>query len=165
MTNTLPAPQPFSLRGLPLLATGMTTTAIARADNLWIHAKVYSRGGENAMHAHEFEDHAFVVLQGEAIFEFADGSKRRVRPYEGVLLPKGSFYRFEARGLDNLVMVRIGGAQIGADWSGTIERGAPVEIRRAIDTSGQPLASGSLAKGRTPAESVSVLHGQFVAPD
>jgi len=165
VTNTLPAPQPFSLRGLPLLATGMTTTPIARADNLWIHAKIYSRGGENAMHAHEFEDHAFVILQGEATFEFADGSKRRLRPYEGMLLPKGSFYRFEAHGDGNLVMLRIGGAQIGAEWSGAIERGAPAEVRRAIGADGKPLASASLAKGRTPAEPVSLLEGQFVAPD
>ena len=165
MTDSPHAPQPFSLRGLPLLATGMTTTPMARADNLWVHAKVYSRGGENAMHAHEFEDHAFVVLQGEVTFEFADGAKRRLLPYEGVLLPKGSFYRFEAHGHDNLVMLRIGGAQIGADWSGAIERGAPAEIRRAIGLDGKSLASGSLAKGRTPAEPVSVLDGQFVAPD
>ena len=43
---------------------------------LWAHSKVYSKGGENALHSHDIEDHVFLVLQGEASFFFGD----EVRP-------------------------------------------------------------------------------------
>ena len=156
------APQCFSLRELPLLQTGMTTTAMAHADNLWVHGKIYSQGGENSMHAHRVEDHVFFILHGSALFEFGDGSRREIRELEGVLLPKGVLYNFHSTGVDNLVMLRVGAAQIGADWSGVFRRGVPEETRSAVNPEGEPLKSGSRAKGRTPAELVKVLEGRFV---
>src|SRR5665213_337103 len=65
----------FSMRGLPLLSDGASFDALATADNLWLSVKVYSSGGENALHKHTVEDHAFVVLQGRGTFHFDDGSK------------------------------------------------------------------------------------------
>lgn len=155
-------PTHFSLRDLPLLETGMTTTPMGHAENLWVHGKVYSRGGENALHAHEIEDHVFFVLQGEARFEFGDGTAREVRPLEGVVLPKGVLYRFEALGEGNLVMLRVGAAQLGAGWSGAVRGGAPEETRLATGVDGRPLQSGSREKGRTPAEPVKAIEGRFV---
>ena len=151
----------YSLRGEQLLATGMTTGAKATTDNLWVHSKVYSRGGENELHAHAVEDHTFFVVQGSAQFYFGDGSNQVVERFEGFLIPKGSLYRFHALGEENLVMLRIGAAQRGDDWSGELRNGAPVEIRRALDPAGNPIPSKSLAKGRTPAEPVTPLPGRF----
>ena len=156
-------PTHFSLNDLPLLATGMITAPLATAGNIWVHGKVYSRGGENALHAHKLEDHVFLILQGRARFEFGDGSTRDIGSLEGVLLPRGVLYRFEAIGDSNLVMLRVGAAQIGSDWSGTLRQGAPQEIRVATGVDGEILESGTHAKGRTPAEPVVVIEGKFVA--
>ncbi len=46
---------------------------LATAENLWISLKVYASGGENALHFHGGEEHAFIVLQGKATFTFGDG--------------------------------------------------------------------------------------------
>jgi mannose-6-phosphate isomerase-like protein (cupin superfamily) len=157
-------PVVFSMRELPLLRTGMTTTPLACADNLWLHAKVYSGGGENYLHAHELEDHAFLVLQGAARFFFRDGRMRDARRYEGVMLPKGTLYRFEAVAGENLVMLRVGAAQTGADWTGETVRGSPREVRRVVDEHGRPITT-SARKGKTPAEPVTILEGRRVGSD
>jgi mannose-6-phosphate isomerase-like protein (cupin superfamily) len=92
----------------PLLAQGRSDTLCAASDALTITLKVYASGGENALHAHPGEDHAFVVLAGEATFEFGDGSTTVLGPNQGVLVPRGSYYRFQSTSADNLVMVRAG---------------------------------------------------------
>ena len=80
------------------------------------------------MHAHVHEDHSFIVLEGEATFHFDSEDNARVlglpsgrepaprvlKPYEGVMLPKGTYYRFESTGDGNLVMLRVGAAQPGS---------------------------------------------------
>jgi len=162
-TEAGPIPTHFSLNELPLLESGMITEPLGSATNIWVHGKVYSSGGENALHAHKLEDHVFFILQGRARFEFGDGSTRDIGSLEGVLLPKGVLYRFEAIGEGNLVMLRVGAAQIGSDWSGTLRQGVPQEIRVATGVDGEVLESGTHAKGRTPAEPVVVLEGKFVA--
>jgi mannose-6-phosphate isomerase-like protein (cupin superfamily) len=101
----------YSMRGMPQLSQGTTNDPLATADNLWLQAKVYASGGENSLHAHTIEDHSFFVLQGEATFYFGDGSSCGVQQYEGVMIPKGTSYRFQASEEVNLVLLRIGGAQ------------------------------------------------------
>jgi len=82
------------------------------AENLWLRLKVYASGGENGLHAHEKEDHAFFVLQGEATFHIGEDEEEvRVGPFEGMMVPKGALYRFASSGPGNLVMLRSGGAQ------------------------------------------------------
>jgi Cupin domain len=111
-TSTTADQVKFSMRGLPLLESGATMGSLGRAPALWAHAKVYSTGGENALHSHDIEDHCFLVLQGEATFDFGDGSSMVVRPFEGVVLPRGTVYRFTANPVGNLVLFRVGGAAI-----------------------------------------------------
>ena len=80
MSSTVDAVQkaiPFSVRGTPLLSAGNTHTLLAAAPALWAHVKVYAEGGENGVHAHADEDHLFLVLDGEATFVDAEGSRRR----------------------------------------------------------------------------------------
>src|SRR5208282_1680641 len=99
----------FSMRNLPLLEQGTTYDPLATAENLWINIKVYASGGENALHAHGGEDHAFIVLQGKATFTFGDGRTSVVGKYEGVMIPKNALYKFEAHKGENLVLLRVGG--------------------------------------------------------
>jgi len=99
----------------PYLLQGITSDERARSELLTVLIKVYASGGENRMHAHVHEDHSFIVLEGEAMFHF-DGEEdaRVLKPYEGVMLPKGTYYRFESTGAGNLVMLRVGAAPPGS---------------------------------------------------
>jgi mannose-6-phosphate isomerase-like protein (cupin superfamily) len=140
----------FSIRHTPLLASGISTDPLAISDNLWIHAKVYAAGGENGLHFHPEEDHAFFVLQGRAVFEGENGDKTEVGPFDGVLLAKGTRYRFQSVSEENLVMLRIGGAQRDAndrDREGVIYP-APMAVRAHAD--GTPFP-GDSAENRTGA--------------
>ena len=65
----------------------------AQTDALKVRIKVYAEGGENGLHTHNDEDHAFVILQGQATFHNADGQDTVINKYEGIMLPRGAFYR------------------------------------------------------------------------
>jgi len=154
----------FSMRGTPMLASGGRTTPLAMTDNLWLHAKIYSNGGENALHAHTAEDHAFFVLQGKAHFHFGDGSESVLEAFDGFLLPKGAVYRFEAEGEGNLVMLRIGGAQAKDFWTGVFEHGFPREMRSTsvVDGEGKHIPDmRSAQKGPLARDPVVEIPGQF----
>ena len=101
----------FSLRNVPLLEQGTTYDPLATAENLWMNIKVYASGGENALHSHGAEDHAFIVLQGKATFAFGDGRTSVVGEYEGVMIPKNVQYKFEADESENLVLLRVGAGE------------------------------------------------------
>jgi quercetin dioxygenase-like cupin family protein len=100
--------QVFDLR-TPYLDQGRTTDLRSATELMTIIAKVYAEGGENGMHNHPHEDHAFIVLEGEATFHLeTDENTKVVGRYEGVMLPKGCNYWFQSSGDQNLVMVRVG---------------------------------------------------------
>jgi mannose-6-phosphate isomerase-like protein (cupin superfamily) len=106
--------QTFNLT-TPYLRQGITSDERARSDLLTVLIKVYASGGENRMHAHVHEDHSFIVLEGEATFHFdGEDNARVLKPYEGVMLPRGAYYRFESTGQGNLVMLRVGAAPPGS---------------------------------------------------
>ena len=120
----------FALKAA-LLSEGRTDTMLARTDLLTTRIKVYAEGGENAMHTHVHEDHVFVVLAGQATFHLNhEGNAVVVNKHEGVLLPRGAFYRFQSSGDENLVLLRVGAAASG-----------PAKER--IGPNGQPLAGKS----------------------
>src|SRR5438093_9857244 len=99
--------QTFSLR-TPLLSEGRTNQEVAGTDQLKLRVKVYAEGGENGLHAHHDEDHAFVILQGQATFHDETEKTTVVNKNEGILLPRGSFYYFQSTGYENLVLLRVG---------------------------------------------------------
>ncbi len=101
----------FSMRNLPLLEQGTSYDPLATAENLWVNIKVYASGGENALHSHGGEDHAFIVLQGKATFTFGDGRTSVVGTHEGVMIPRDALYKFEADEAENLVLLRVGGGE------------------------------------------------------
>jgi len=100
---------------------GRTDTPVAASDKMWVVLKTYAADGENGLHAHPNEDHTFVVLQGEAVFYGPNGEEKTIGKNEGVLLPHGTFYWFKAKGVEPLVMVRIGAAAFdGVDRHGRV---------------------------------------------
>jgi mannose-6-phosphate isomerase-like protein (cupin superfamily) len=100
----------FSMRGLPLISQGTINWGLVDCENLWITAKVYCDGGENALHAHSNDDHAFFVLGGSAVFYDKDGNETAVGPLDGILIPRNTQYRFRSVPTENLVILRVAGA-------------------------------------------------------
>lgn len=156
----------FSMRNLPLLEGGATMELLGLAPALWAHSKVYSSGGENALHSHDIEDHVFLILQGQASFYFGDGSTSSVRAFEGVMVPRGTQYRFQADETHgNLVMFRVGGGPV-KDSSDLDPRFAiPREaLQSRKDPGGQYAAGDSKANGVAARPTV-FKAGAFFAPD
>jgi mannose-6-phosphate isomerase-like protein (cupin superfamily) len=114
LSSTATRAQIFNLT-TPYLLQGITSEERARSELLTVLIKVYASGGENRMHAHVLEDHSFIVLEGEATFRLETEDNIHVlKPYQGVMLPKGTYYRFESTGQGNLVMLRVGAAPPGS---------------------------------------------------
>jgi mannose-6-phosphate isomerase-like protein (cupin superfamily) len=107
-TTTMPVAQPFSLM-IERLASGKSEALLGQADELEMRIKVYAEGGENTLHAHLDHDHSFVVLEGQASFFDKDGTETVLGKYAGIMLPRGTHYRFCNSGDGNLVLLRAGG--------------------------------------------------------
>jgi len=60
-TEDKPKTQIFSLK-TPYMKQGRVTQLVAETPNMWIHTKINAEGGENEIHKHLNEDHAFIVL-------------------------------------------------------------------------------------------------------
>lgn len=97
----------FKMRA-QLLDDGRSNTQLADTENMWSRLKVYASGGENTLHAHPNEDHMFVVLDGSACFYGPGGEERVLTRNEGLMLPAGSFYSFQATSDEPLVLLRVG---------------------------------------------------------
>jgi quercetin dioxygenase-like cupin family protein len=109
--ETAPDATFFSLKG-QLLAQGREDTVLAEANLLRLRLKVYASGGENAMHRHAHEDHAFIVLQGQATFHInSDDNEHVVNKGEGVMIPRHCAYWFQSSAPENLVMIRTGASE------------------------------------------------------
>ena len=94
---------------------------------MWVILKTYAADGENGFHAHPNEDHTFLVLQGKARYYDADGGYTDVGKHEGIMLPAGAYYWFEAISKEPLVLIRIGCRVGQQDASGRLNvRGEPM---------------------------------------
>jgi mannose-6-phosphate isomerase-like protein (cupin superfamily) len=113
VTSTASRAKVFNLR-TPYLKQGRTTDMRAKTDLMTVMVKVYAEGGENGMHCHTTEDHTFIVVEGQATFRVDnDDNVQVVNKWEGIMLPKGVYYRFESTGDENLVLIRAGATPIG----------------------------------------------------
>jgi len=99
-------PEFFDLRA-QLVEEGRDAYVKFETDNLEGRVKVYASGGENEIHAHMDEDHAFIIMQGKGTFYGPNGEERELGVHEGINLPAGSFYRFHCTSPENLVLLRI----------------------------------------------------------
>ena len=87
---------------------GRAEALLTSTDRMWIALKTYAEGGENHLHNHSNEDHSFIILQGEARFYGPDEESVVLGRNHGIMLPRGSFYRFRTEGDEPLVVLRIG---------------------------------------------------------
>jgi mannose-6-phosphate isomerase-like protein (cupin superfamily) len=165
LTPAVDGPVIFSMRDVPLLEQGTTYENLSTAENLWLALKVYASGGENALHSHEGEDHAFVVMQGKATFTFGDGHTEIVGLHEGVMIPKGSAYKFEADTAENLILMRVGGGARKATGLDRLTRfGTPKDVsEQTLDASGAVKAGRSTQNGESGKQSV-FAEGKFFSP-
>ncbi len=106
-------PTIFGMR-TKLPSRGRTDMPLAATPRMSLVLKTYAEGGENGLHCHPHEDHSFVVLQGEVSFFGEDGKIGRLRRHQGILLPRGAYYRFQAEPGEPVVMIRFG-AVVGED--------------------------------------------------
>jgi mannose-6-phosphate isomerase-like protein (cupin superfamily) len=114
-TQTKPKASTFSIKG-PYLSEGRVNIDLGRTDLLWLSLKINAEGGENAIHTHMNEDHSFIVLEGEVTFFDEVGNETTIGQYEGIMLPKGAFYRYLNTGNRNLFLLRIG-AKLNSETS------------------------------------------------
>lgn len=100
----------FKLR-IPLLSKGRVHTFLAATETLTVAIKCYATGGENVLHAHQHEEHLFIVLHGKARFYDKNNIVAELGRNEGILIAKGWFYKFESCGKEPLVLLRIGAGE------------------------------------------------------
>lgn len=156
----------FSMRNLPLLEQGTTYDPLATAENLWLSIKVYASGGENALHAHGGEDHAFIVLQGKATFTFGDGRTAVVGKYEGVMIPKNALYKFQADESENLVLLRVGGGARKLSGLNDLTRfGTPKDILAQTTFADGSIKDGGSAKNGETSKPRIYARGKYFAAD
>ncbi len=134
-TKAKPKASTFSLK-TPYLSAGRISTTISETDNLWIATKMNAEGGENAIHTHLNEDHAFIVLEGEVTFYDEEGGETVLGAHQGIMLPRGAFYRYLNTGPGNLMILRVGAGQKPKRYEGGESRLGP---------DGKPLDAGSEA--------------------
>ena len=133
-------PTCFKLR-CRLPDTGRVDIPIAATDRLNLVLKAYASGGENTVHAHTAEDHAFVILQGEATFFGRPGDPTAtIRKHEGILIPNGVFYKFKAGEGEQLVLLRVS----------AVLPGTSLDEDDTIDLKGRPLDSYSKQNHEVP---------------
>jgi mannose-6-phosphate isomerase-like protein (cupin superfamily) len=123
----------FSLR-TPYMKQGRITQLVAETENMWIHTKINYEGGENEIHTHLDEDHSFIVLEGQMSVFDEKGNELKVGKYQGVMIPRGAYYRYLNTGLENLVVIRV-----GAGIKGKKQGGEDMRVR----PDGKPLVASS----------------------
>lgn len=135
-----PKAQKFSLK-TPYMKQGRVTQLAARTPNLSIHTKINAEGGENEIHTHLNQDHSFIVLEGEMTVFDEKGNEIVLKPYQGVMLPKGAYYRYVNTGAGNLVVLRVAAPVPNQPQSGEAARVRP---------NGQPIPGGSAENKSLP---------------
>ena len=139
-TDEKPRAYVYSLK-TPYMKQGRVTQLVAETENMWIHTKINAEGGENEIHCHLDEDHSFVVLEGQMSVFDEKGNEMSVKQYQGVMIPKGAYYRYLNTGSGNLVVLRIGAGIKGQPQGGEAMRVRP---------DGRPLPSGSIENKTLP---------------
>ena len=143
-----PQAQMFSLK-TPYMKQGRVTQLIAETTNLWIHTKINAEGGENEIHKHIDEDHAFIVLEGQMSVFDELGNEMEIKQHQGVMIPKGAYYRYLNTGEGNLVVIRVGAGIKGQQGGQEMRLGA----------NGKPLVSGTAENRNLPP----IESGEFFA--
>ena len=89
-----------------LLTGGRSHTPLAKSGGLTMGLNFYTPGRKNKLHTHPGEDHAFVVIEGQATFYDKDNKPTVLNKGEGIMLPDGYYYYFESTGTVPLAILR-----------------------------------------------------------
>ena len=81
---------------------------LARSDIMFAAVKAIREGGENNLHSHTALDGFWFVLKGRARF-YGEGDVLLgdLGPQEGIFLPRGTMYWFEAAGGELLEILQV----------------------------------------------------------
>jgi len=139
-TEEKPKAFKYSLK-TPYMKQGRVTQLVAETPNMWIHTKINAEGGENEIHTHLDEDHSFIVLEGEMKVFDEKGNEMHLKQYQGVMIPRGAYYRYLNTGAGSLVVLRI-----GAGIKGQSQGGEEMRVR----PDGRPLPAGSVENKTVP---------------
>ena len=154
------------MRNMPLLQQGTIYDPLATAENLWVNLKVYASGGENALHSHGGEDHAFIVLQGKATFTFGDGRTSVVGQYEGVMIPKNGLYKFEAdESREPRDAARRRRRAHATGLKDLTPFGTPKDVVQKTSFADGEVKQGDAAKNGETAKTRIYARGKYFAPD
>ncbi|MCH8198560.1 MAG: cupin domain-containing protein [Chloroflexi bacterium] len=149
-TKASPKTSTFSIKG-PYLSAGRVNIDLARTDLLWLSLKINAEGGENAVHAHTAEDHSFIVLEGEVTFYDEHGEGKTLGAYEGIMIPKGAYYRYLNTGGRNLFLLRVGATRDAEAGQPSRRKpdGSPIlgESAENHHVDGVPIPGKSFGKG------------------
>jgi len=91
----------------PMLKQGTSHINLAGTDLMGIALKVYAEGGENALHTHPGEDHAFIILDGEMTLYDKDEKTTVLKRGEGIMIPSGWYYWFKSSGGKPLTFLKL----------------------------------------------------------
>lgn len=94
-----------------LLTGGRSHTPLAKSGGLTMGLNFYTVGRKNKLHTHPGEDHAFVVIEGQATFFDKEGKATVLNKGEGIMLPDGHYYYFESTGTVPLAILRSSAAR------------------------------------------------------
>jgi mannose-6-phosphate isomerase-like protein (cupin superfamily) len=94
-----------------LLTGGRSHTPLAKSGGLTMGLNFYTVGRKNKLHTHPGEDHAFVVIDGQATFYDKEGQATVLSKGEGIVLPDGYYYYFESTGTVPLAILRSSAAR------------------------------------------------------
>jgi mannose-6-phosphate isomerase-like protein (cupin superfamily) len=87
---------------------GKVITRLARTDRMMANVQVLKTGGENNLHSHTHLDGFWMVLSGRVRF-YGEGDTllAELGPREGILVPRGFKYWFEALGDEPLELLQV----------------------------------------------------------
>ena len=90
-----------------LLTGGRSHTPLAKSGALTMGLNFYTPGRKNKLHTHPGEDHAFVVIDGQATFYNKENQPKVLNKGEAIMLPVGTLYSFENSGDKPLALLRV----------------------------------------------------------
>jgi mannose-6-phosphate isomerase-like protein (cupin superfamily) len=91
----------------PDLTGGRSHMPLSRTDFVSVGLNYYTPGRKNKLHTHPGEDHAFVVMDGEATFYDKEEKPTVLKKGQGIMLPEGWYYWFANSGAGPLVLLRF----------------------------------------------------------
>lgn len=80
---------------------------LSRTELASVGLNYYTPERKNTLHTHPGEDHAFIVLDGEATFYDKEEEATVLKKGQGIMLPEGWYYWFQNTGERPLVLLRF----------------------------------------------------------